>query len=95
MGVSLATYTKRQQYIFHKIFDYSHILIFIYLKLKRYGLMLPAGVISHTGVGGLSLYGGYGWFGRQYGLTVDHILEVDLVTYDGSLLVVNKDNHPV
>eukprot|EP00026_Physarum_polycephalum_P006272 Phypoly_transcript_06314.p1 GENE.Phypoly_transcript_06314~~Phypoly_transcript_06314.p1 ORF type:complete len:379 (+),score=46.83 Phypoly_transcript_06314:531-1667(+) len=74
--------------------DGGAILSDVYKESAAYGLFLPAGVISHTGIGGLSLFGGVGWLCREFGLTCDHILEVDLITADGELRVVNKDQHP-
>jgi FAD/FMN-containing dehydrogenase len=61
---------------------------------QPFGLATPAGVVSHTGIGGLTLGGGLGYTMRKLGLTVDNLLAVDLVTADGEPMQVDAWTEP-
>jgi FAD/FMN-containing dehydrogenase len=58
------------------------------------GLAVTGGIVSHTGIGGLTLGGGIGWLMRKHGLAADNLRSCELVTADGELLVANDDEHP-
>ncbi|MEN7548847.1 FAD-binding oxidoreductase [Rapidithrix thailandica] len=58
-----------------------------------YGLAVPSGIVSHTGIGGITLGGGFGWISRKHGFSIDNLLSVVMVTADGQVRHVSKDEH--
>jgi FAD/FMN-containing dehydrogenase len=62
--------------------------------LQPHGLALTSGDTASVGVGGLTLGGGIGWMARKYGLTIDHLRSVELVTAAGEILTASAADHP-
>ena len=63
-------------------------------ETQQFGLAVPSGIVTHTGLSGLTLGGGIGWIMRKHGLTIDQLVSVDLVTADGELLTASEDENP-
>ena len=61
---------------------------------QEHALAVPGGTISHTGVGGLTLGGGFGWLSGKHGLTCDNLLSAEIVTANGDVLRASADEHP-
>ncbi len=59
-----------------------------------HGLVTTAGVVSHTGVGGFTLGGGFGRLNRKYGLAVDNLRSAEIITANGMLLEVSEEQDP-
>ena len=55
-------------------------------ETQAFGLGVPAGIVTHTGMAGLTLGGGIGWLQRKHGLTIDQLLSVDVITADGEFV---------
>jgi FAD/FMN-containing dehydrogenase len=63
-------------------------------ETQEFGLAVPSGIVTHTGLSGLALGGGINWLMRKYGLTIDQLLSVDLVTAEGELVKASETENP-
>ncbi len=63
-------------------------------ETQAYGLAATSGIVSHTGVGGLTLGGGIGHLMRKHGLAIDSLLSCDVVTADGHKVIASEHEHP-
>jgi FAD/FMN-containing dehydrogenase len=62
-------------------------------ETQAFGLAVPSGIVTHTGVAGLTLGGGIGWIMRKHGLSVDQLISVDLVTADGEFVKASAEEN--
>lgn len=62
-------------------------------ETQSFGLAVPSGIVTHTGVAGLTLGGGIGWIMRKHGLSIDQLVSVDMVTADGEFVRASDDEN--
>ncbi len=63
-------------------------------ETQAFGLAVPSGIVTHTGVAGLTLGGGIGWIMRKHGLSIDQLISVDLVTATGEFVRASAEENP-
>jgi FAD/FMN-containing dehydrogenase len=62
-------------------------------ETQAFGLAVPSGIVTHTGVAGLTLGGGIGWIMRKHGLSIDQLISVDLVTAQGEFMQASAERN--
>ena len=62
-------------------------------ETQAFGFAVPAGIVTTTGIAGLTLGGGFGWLNRKYGLTCDNLLSADVVTSEGQMLKASPEEN--
>jgi FAD/FMN-containing dehydrogenase len=63
-------------------------------ETQPFGLVVPSGIVSNTGVAGFTMGGGFGWTSRKFGYAADNLMSVDIVTADGELRVASDKENP-
>jgi FAD/FMN-containing dehydrogenase len=62
-------------------------------ETQVFGLSVPSGIVTTTGIAGLTLGGGFGYLARKHGLSIDNLISVDMVTAEGKFMTVNETEH--
>lgn len=63
-------------------------------ETQKFGLAVSSGIVSHTGVGGLTLGGGFGWISRKFGLSIDNLISAEIVTAEGKIVTAGLSENP-